>query len=131
MPHTATGYAPETLHFGRNLPNGLTLKEIREEAVRRSKAFQSDRKCQYDSKHEASNFDIHDTVLVRIPNTHPSASKFSPKWDGPYVVDKKIGLETYRLKRMVRTHKPVFPDVISCHSSRLKLYFERMSATPG
>lgn len=27
MPHIATGYAPETLHFGRNLPNGLRSRK--------------------------------------------------------------------------------------------------------
>lgn len=128
LPHTATGYSPESLHFGRNLPQSKTLQLIREEATLRSRNTQSNRKSVYDKLHVSSDFKEQDLVLVRIPETHPTATKFSPRYDGPYFIITKIGPETYRLRRSclkIAHQNAVFPSEITAHSSRLKTYYDR------
>ena len=78
--------------------------------------------------HESSSFEIKDLVLVRVPDTHLMNSKLSPRWNGPYIVTKKIGLETYRFQRNpidLGVKQIVFPFEMTSHASRLKFYHQR------
>ena len=126
--HSSTGFAPECLQFGRNLPENTNLDTVRQVAAERSRSIQDERKRLYDRKHNASDLKIDDLVVVRIPGNHPSTTKFAPRFDGPYKIIGRTGLETYRLKRMsfgFMTNKAVLPLEMSCHSTRLRRYFLR------
>lgn len=126
LPHSATGFAPETLHFGTNLPVGRTLDSIRQVAVSRSRSIQTLRKSRFDDSHRSSDFAIGELVVIRIPETHPSKVKFMPPWTGPYEIIARTGPETYRLRLSSLSKGPILPVELSSHSSRLRKYYARL-----
>lgn len=99
------------------------------EATKRSKAKQQSRKEVFDAKRVQSSFELNDLVLVRIPSNHPSVTKFTPIWDGPYRIESRVGPETYRVTRVDhgRTRNSCLPSRNTVHSSRLKRFVKRES----
>jgi len=79
LPHSATGHAPALVHFKIGLSDSKKIETIRQEVTERSRSFQQQRKAEHDDKHNASTFEINDNVVIRIPSTHPSFTKFSPR----------------------------------------------------
>lgn len=90
LTHTATGFAPESLHFGRNLPRERNIDDIRAEATTRSKRHQENRKERYDEHRISSDFLPGQKVLVKVPENHPHNTKLNGAWDGPFIVIAKI-----------------------------------------
>ena len=126
-PQSRTTYSPEALQFGRNIPENQTLSAIRQDAKSRTIKTQTVRKQEYDAKHPTVQFEIGSLVLIRIPDTHPAKEKFTPRFDGPFKIETRIGPETYSVSRS-EEHEPqarILPDSSVVHSSRLRAYFDR------
>ncbi len=137
--HESTGFSPAEIALGRKLKGPMEralqkppdpenpvyptldrqklLIDIVRENVERAQVKQ---KKYYDQKHRLCEFQVGDVVWVR---THPLSkaddgfmAKLSPKWKGPAVIKKKLGLVNYRVSFMDD------PDSIdSYHVQNLKI----------
>ena len=87
--HTVTGFSPEQLMHGSNLPNGVTLQDARTLAKSRSDSFKAKNKQRYDARHPNIDLLIGDHVKRRIPGNLPSNHKLTPIFEGPYRVVEK------------------------------------------
>uniref|UniRef100_A0A158P4S6 RNA-directed DNA polymerase n=1 Tax=Tetranychus urticae TaxID=32264 RepID=A0A158P4S6_TETUR len=123
-PHDITGYAPAYLFFGTDPTptfSGQTnnLQEARELARTRTRTEQERRKQRHDAKHPVANFEIGSKVLKEVPFNHPSKTKVTAKYTGPYYVIKKITDVTYIISESLSG------TPIQAHSSQLKQFVDR------
>ena len=99
------------------LINAKRVQNLRELAVVRKKTTSSERKRVWDSKTQIREFDRGDKVYMRKAGTN---TKLSESWYGPFKVEKKNSLLSYR----VNTGDRVLPSV---HIQLLKEYVQRQS----
>lgn len=121
LPHSATGYSPFELLYGRNPRGPLdVLKEQWQEpeSVKESvvsyllgvydklelargipdaseEANKTSMKAAYDVGSRARSFSVDDLVLVLLPT---SSNKLLAQWQGPFPVTAKLGETTYRVR---------------------------------
>ena len=127
LPHTVTGMPPQLLHFGIGLSQDDSLDLIKTEALKRSRRQQIDRKAAYERRHGPSQYELGDKVIIRLPPNHPRTTKFSPRYDGPYVITKQVAADTYKVSRcQTSQHQPkILPDIVTSNAYRLRPYFDR------
>ncbi len=99
----------------RHLGQKLALLEAAEESVINSQK----QKNVYNARHSDVQFEPKEEILIR---THPLSkaaegfsSKLHPKWEGPYLIIKKISPVSYVIK--TKRHKAII-----CHTKDLKKY---------
>lgn len=105
-PHDVTGFAPHFLHFGHHSPSSpaplsdpLPIAEARALAAQRTAAHFASRKRLHDASHRAHNFSEGQEVLMRVAENHPSATKLTARYIGPFVVLDLLGPNNVRISR--------------------------------
>jgi transposase InsO family protein len=98
--HDITGFSPKFLYTGSDdtpdfASKPMPIEEARSLARIRTHESQLRRKHRNDNKHQNIHFDVGDRVLRRVPDNHPTKTKITPRWTGPYYVITTIGEVTY------------------------------------
>ena len=127
-PHSATGFSPFELLFGRDVRGPLTLLkeqweareklpqsivgfvsniqqklyEMAELAQESDQAAKEKAKVWYDQKARHRAFEVGDEVLVLLPE---DTSKLTAQWHGPYIVVEKVSSISYRIRMPERRKK--------------------------
>ncbi|UYV64131.1 K02A2.6-like, partial [Cordylochernes scorpioides] len=100
-PHDVTGFSPLFLMYGiGNVPEfadqtPITIEEARKKASLRTEQSRSKWKIKHDSHHPKYVFKEGDFVIRKIAFNDPRLIKTSPKYEGPFVIQKKISDVTY------------------------------------
>ncbi|UYV71989.1 K02A2.6-like, partial [Cordylochernes scorpioides] len=100
-PHEVTGFSPLFLMYGiGNVPEfadqtPITIEEARKKASLRTEQSRSKWKIKHDSHHPKYVFKEGDLVIRKIAFNDPRLIKTSPKYEGPFVIQKKISDVTY------------------------------------
>ncbi|UYV77733.1 K02A2.6-like [Cordylochernes scorpioides] len=100
-PHDVTGFSPLFLMYGiGNVPEfadqtPITIEEARKKASLRTEQSRSKWKIKHDSHHPKYVFKEGDLVIRKIAFNDPRLIKTSPKYEGPFVIQKKISDVTY------------------------------------
>ncbi|UYV64396.1 hypothetical protein LAZ67_3000523 [Cordylochernes scorpioides] len=100
-PHDVTGFSPLFLMYGiGNVPEfadqtPITIEEARKKASLRTEQFRSKWKIKHDNHHPKYVFKEGDLVIRKIAFNDPRLIKTSPKYEGPFVIQKKISDVTY------------------------------------
>ena len=81
---------------GRELANDL-LDEAREAIVVTSAKYQQDLRRYHDRQVRSRSLNIGDLVLRRVMDTR-GKHKFTPLWEGPYIIAKVLWPGSYKLK---------------------------------
>ena len=143
--HESTGFTPNLLMLGKeiNLPIHIiygtvdeerrsagaylaSLLQLMEESfqtVRENiKGAQKHYKESYDKRIHGPGYKEGDKVWIYLPFPRPGfPAKFHRKWEGPYVIDKKINEQTY----VVQSVHPLEPGKTKVvHYNKLKEYVE-------
>src|SRR5579863_3804981 len=97
----------------------VDTKLIVKENIQASQQLQKER---YDRKIKNEQLQEEDLVLeYRSKDQNIYSDKFQPKWDGPFVINTKLGKEAYILRTMngkIIQNRPV-------HGNRLKRYYQQ------
>ena len=89
------------------------IEEKRMKAICHGQLYQKRMMRAHDKKIRPRQFQERELVLKRIPqNQQDSRGKWSPNWEGPYVVKKSI------LKRSIDTHRNGWGRVPRSHQCR-------------
>jgi hypothetical protein len=101
-PHDTTGFTPNFLLFGIDYTpdfsqSRFTLEEARQLAKQRTQKAQQKRKALHDSRHPDVQYNPGDQVYKRIPENHPSLTKTSKRWSGPYYILQRTADNSYRI----------------------------------
>ncbi|UYV71593.1 K02A2.6-like [Cordylochernes scorpioides] len=100
-PHDVTVFSPLFLMYGiSNVPEfadqtPITIEEARKKASLRTEQSRSKWKIKHDSHHPKYVFKEGDLVIRKIAFNDPRLIKTSPKYEGPFVIQKKISDVTY------------------------------------
>ena len=121
-PHSVTGFTPTFLFFGdRDVPDfihsRLSQHKCQKLANERTARAVQLRQEKHDIRHKDYTFDVGDRVFYR--HSPPSNLKFTPIFDGPFVVVKKTTDTNYLLATSF-DDKP-----FRVHISQLKPFFAR------
>jgi hypothetical protein len=98
--HSTTGFKPAFLMFGIDSDNQIPSIEARALAKVRTESFKIKKKAEYDKHHIPINFNIGDLIRRRIPPNHPSNTKLSPKFEGPFKIIEKTLEVNYRIQNL-------------------------------
>ena len=147
MPSATTGYSPNLLIFGRELPRPLDvaikpppmvrasikrqLQELinnhecaRKVAASNSEARRLNYKRTADKHARHRSFEVSDKVFVYIPRNHPGfATQMSQMWHGPFLVVEKISDMMYKVRNCENGQSLPVP----IHVQRLKLAVTRQN----
>ena len=93
--------------------------EIAQDTFRKS---QNSQKKFYDTNKHEKSFAIGDKVLLLDFRLR---SKFSPKWDGPYVITRKMSPLNYTVRRETSLNHSLSTSEFVVHVNRMKLLPER------
>jgi hypothetical protein len=121
--HTSTGFTPEQLMFGINLPGNHTVDSARSLAVERSDILKAKVKAVYDKKHPSLTLSIGDLVKKKIPSGRPDKEKFSPRFEGPFKVIKQTSPVTFHIQLTFEVG-----PIIKAHINQLEPYYLRVSS---
>ena len=123
-PHDTTGFTPNFLLFGQsNTPSFtepiVTIEQARQLAKERTRKAQNKRKEHHDSRHKHLEFQPGDRVLRIIPDNHPTLTKTSVRWFGPYFILERTADNSYRISETLSG------EPIRAHVSQLKQFVPR------
>jgi len=119
--HTVTGFTPNQLLIGTDLPQQLDITTARQTATFKSNKYKENCKQNYDIKHPSLTLKIGDLVKRRIPINLPTNNKLTPKYEGPFKVTKihnNLNLE------ILNIDKNYFLNV---HISQIEPFYTRVS----
>jgi len=122
-PHDITGFSPQFLLFGKeDTPSFSSQTDIitaRQIAIDRTNKAQHKRKSRHDLHHPKSSFNIGDRVIRIISAGHPSLTKTTQRWTGPYFIINKLSEVTFDIAENLsdKTYR--------AHSSQLKRFIAR------
>ena len=91
--HRVTHYDPKT-NQDLLLESLDFIDEKREEADLRAASYRHRVARYYNRKVQPRTFDVGDLVLKRV---FPTPSHMNPTWEGPYVIERKLGEGTFKL----------------------------------
>jgi transposase InsO family protein len=123
-PHDITGFSPQYLCFGTDhIPSFasplMPIEQARTLARERTVKAQQRRKILHDSKHPSLQLQVGNRVLRRIADSHPSLTKTSPRWSGPYFIIKQVTDVTYDISETLSG------PTVRAHVSQLKMFIAR------
>lgn len=131
-PHSATGYTPIAIHFGIGLPDTKRLSDIRNEAAQRSLNTQRRRTNKHNDGRQLSDYPDGSLVLVRVPSNHPKSRKFTPPYDGPFAIVKRVADDSYKVERQPSPYPKqkaieieILPNSFTVNADRMKPYQAR------
>ena len=83
-------------------------------------------KKQFDVNRKEVTFEVGDLVTRTIALNHPSVTKVSPKYSGPYVILKQITPLTYEIGLCEDESHENFTSVTTAHVSQLKKFLPKL-----
>ncbi|UYV62666.1 hypothetical protein LAZ67_2001456 [Cordylochernes scorpioides] len=113
-PHDVTGFSPLFLMYGiGNVPEfadqtPITIEEARKKASLRTEQSRSKWKIKHDSHHPKYVFKEGDLVIRKIAFNDPRLIKTSPKYEGPFVIQKKISDVTNDISERPKASKTLW-----------------------
>lgn len=123
--HSATGFTPSFLMFGKDKLNTKTpLDEARLQAQKRSDEFKEKTKAIFDRIHKPLFLKPGDLVKKRIPSNHPSNTKLTPKYDAVFKVVSQVSPVNYEIIKLDDDSSK-----FNIHVCQLEPYFQRLETS--
>ncbi|RWS00875.1 Retrotransposable element Tf2 protein type 1-like protein, partial [Dinothrombium tinctorium] len=100
--HTVTGFSPSLLLHGKDRDQKASASEliaIRNHAKQRSDNFKLRKKLEFDKRRKALIISPGSLVKRRIPENHPSKTKLSATYDGPFEIIAQTSPVNFRIRK--------------------------------